>query len=204
MASQRILSAVDSINNLLKALPFRPSVRRCHDSFVPKEMVGLLRKRALESTLPILKEIIDGIKLGQKKEDIIDDREICSRREFATGQLRHLRLSMESEFEEGRINKIKDLLNEIEYYEKIGVKPIKKINVGKEMTLKIFQMLSCSGEAPMDPYIGEYLGRRICFFHESPSEIEISSLRTMLRFLQESGGETAGRRGEDQAYEDLE
>ncbi|AFN83763.1 hypothetical protein EROM_091470 [Encephalitozoon romaleae SJ-2008] len=186
MASQRILDAVDLINNLLKTLPMHPKTMRCHGLFIPREMVGSLRKKALENTLPILERIIDDIRSTQEKHRRIDSNEICNRREFATNQLRKLRLSMENEFEENRVNEIKSLLSEIEYYEKIGVRLIDKVSIGKEVALNIFRTLSHSREGPTDPYIGEYLKKRVSFSHEFPSDIEVSSLKAMLRFLQEN------------------
>lgn len=186
MASQRILDAVGLINNLLKRLPVHPETVRCHGLFVPREMVGSLRKKALENTLPILERIIDNIRSAQEKHRRMDSNEICSRREFATNQLRKLRLSMENEFEESRINEIKSLLSEIEYYERIGVRLIDKVSIGKETALNIFRILSCNKEGPADPYIGEYLKKRVGFSHEFPSDIEVSSLKAMLKFLQEN------------------
>ncbi|KAG5858832.1 hypothetical protein KMI_11g17880 [Encephalitozoon hellem] len=188
MATKRILDAVDLINNLLKTLPMCPATAKCHETFVPREMVGNLRRKALENTLPILGEIVGGIRSAQERHREAGPNSVCGRREFATNQLRSLRLSMENEFEENRINEIKSLLGEIEYYEKIGVRHTDKMSVGKEATLNIFRMLSCIGERPADPYIGEYLKRRVCFSYEAPSDIEVSSLKSMLRFLQEDTG----------------
>ncbi|UYI26794.1 hypothetical protein J0A71_03g06310 [Encephalitozoon cuniculi] len=199
MASQKILSAVDSINDLLKTLPPQPTAVRCYDSFVPKEMAGCLRRRALESTLPLLERIVCDIKSAQEKHTALDAGEMCSRREFATTQLHHLRLSMENEFEEAKINRVKDLLSEIEYYERIGARPVGRINVGKEATTRIFRMLSRVRTKPIDSYIWGYLKRRVCFFHESPSDIEISSLKAMLRLLHENDSEAP--RGQSQPCE---
>lgn len=181
--SPRMVSTVDSINGLLRALPIRPKASRCQDLFVPREVVSQLKRRALKRSVSFLRGVVDDIKSAQERHECLDPNEVLGRKEFATSQIHHLKAQIERVSEDERIKKVKQLLGEVEYYERIGARPASKIFIGREMTLDIFRRLSSTEAKPVDPYIGEYLRRRISFSHEPPSDIEVSVLRAMVGVL---------------------
>lgn len=93
---------------------------------------------------------------------------------------------MEGDFDREKISRVKALLSEIRYYEQMGVAPRNEIHVDKDMTSRIFKLLSNVELRPTDSHIGEYLRKRIRFLSDPPSDIEISSLRIVLGLLRNS------------------
>lgn len=182
MATEKILLSAEVVNNLLKTLPTPPKVLRNSSFLVPREMVAHLRRTAIGSTLPLLGNIVTKVKARQEKYGDLCLKEVESRQRFAVEKLSLLKHAMENDLDRMKFDQIRSLLHEIEHYKQIGTRPCKKIHVGKEVTPRIFKLLS-GMDFDADPYIQEYLKRKIEFHCNFPSDIEISTLRAMLRLL---------------------
>lgn len=184
MATSRMLASADIINNLIKMLPAPIKAAEAPECLVPRETVGRLRIKALDATLPFLQSVVARIRMEQEKYSGTYFGEMNQRQAFAVKSISQLRHSIEKDFDRKRIDQARDVLNEIEYYKQLETATSERICVDRERTLEIFRLLALEDTCIADPYIGEYLKRKIHFSCDPPSDIEISALRTMLAILQ--------------------
>ncbi len=185
MSSWEILGVVNLIDTALKSFPRRRMHKERTDSYIPKELAMRLKGEALRNTVPFLVDLVERVKQAQKSYGKEYAKQMVDRREFAQTRIKEIRASMDAMMDDEKTNMIKSLISEVEYYEKMEMKPVSKVTVDAEATKMVFMKMHGIDAGSTDPYVKEYLSRRIFFSELVSSDAEISTLKTMIDMLED-------------------
>ncbi|TBU17930.1 hypothetical protein CWI42_100510 [Ordospora colligata] len=185
MSSREILSVVDLIDTVLKSFPRRRMHKERTNSYIPKELAMRLKGEALRNTVPFLVGLVERVKQVQKSYGKEYAKQMAERREFVQARIKEIRMSMDAMMDDEKTSMIKSLISEVEYYEKMDMKPVSKVTVDAETTKMVFIKIEGIDAGATDPYVKEYLSRRILFSQLEPSDAEISTLKTMIDMLED-------------------
>jgi len=188
MSSREILSVADLIGHALKGFPLRTMHKERANSYIPKELAMQLKGDALKSTVPFLVSLVERVKLAQKAYGKEYAKQMADRREFAQARIKEIKVLMNAMIDDEKTSMIKSLISEVEYYEKMGMRPVSMATVDAEATKAIFMKMEGIDAGATDPYVKEYMSRRICFSESVSSDVEISTLKAMIEMLEDECG----------------
>ncbi|EQB62229.1 hypothetical protein NAPIS_ORF00191 [Vairimorpha apis BRL 01] len=174
-----IIDILETIIKDLSSLKPQPQPLKPNETFIPSFKLDDVK---LQLKNNLVKYLISTMNTIGSKQSLYDNNyksQLDKRKNFVIEALKQIELKINNI----NVEKIKNLLSQIDFYKQQGNNKIDQIFINKETSLKILEFLSNINIENEYPWMEDFLKRKIIFDMEIPSAKEIEIIKKMLEMI---------------------